>query len=102
MSYSLPDLMGLLVAERGEAVHLHDGEAPVLEVRQELHRIEGPPLDPGDTHTLLRTIAPPAKFDEADREGMALFVHEHSQAAHFRVVAFREGGSFRLELRRVI
>ena len=101
MSYSLPDLMQLVVVERGDAVHLHDGESPVLEVRRQLHRIEGPRLEAGDTQTLLRTIAPPAEFQESLR-GCIAFEHHHGTAAHFQVMAFREDGSIRLELRRVI
>src|SRR5687767_7516631 len=101
MSYSLQDLMQLVVAERGEAVHLHDGESPVLELRRQLHRIEGPPLEAGETQTLLRSIAPPAEFQEALR-GCAVFEHLHDGAVHFQVMAFREDGSIRLELRRVI
>ena len=59
--------MGLVLAERCEAVHLHDGESPVLEVRRQLRRIEGPPLEAGETQTLLRSIAPPVEFQEALR-----------------------------------
>ena len=101
MSYSLSDLMDLVVVERGEAMHLHDGESPVLEIRRGLHRVEGPPLEAGDTQTLLRSIAPSAEFKEALR-GCTAFAHRHSEAAHFRVMALREDGGIRLELRRVI
>jgi len=101
MSYSLSDLMQLLLAERGEAIHLHDGGRPVLEIRRELHTIEGPSLEVGDTQTLLRSIAPPPEFQEALR-GCTAFEHRHADGAHFHVMAFREDGSIRLELRRVI
>jgi len=101
MSYSLSDLMELVLAEHGDAVHLHDGNRPVLEIRRQLYTIEGPPLDAGDTQTLLRSIAPPSEFQEALR-GCTAFKHRHGDGALFHVMAFREDGSIRLELRRVI
>ena len=101
MAYSLSDLTQLIIAERGEAIHLHEGEPPVLEIHHELHRIEGPPLDAGETRTLLQGIASPAQFQEASR-GCTVFEHLWGAAAHFRVMAFLEGGSIRLELRRII
>lgn len=93
--------MQLVVVERGDAVHLHDGESPVLEIGRRLHRVEGPPLEAGDTQTLLRGIAPCDEFNEA-LGGRTVFEHRHADAAHFQVMAFREKGSIRLELRRVI
>jgi Tfp pilus assembly pilus retraction ATPase PilT len=101
MSYSLSDLMQLLVAERGEAIHLHDREPPVLEIRRELHRIEGPPLERGEAQMLLQGIATHDQLQEALR-GCTVFEHHWHGSAHFQVMAFREGGSIRLELRRVI
>ena len=94
--------MQLLLAERGEAVHLHDGEAPVLEIHGQLHRIEGPRLETGDTQTLLRSIAPKDEFGGAMRTGLAAFEHRHAEATFFRVMAFREDDSLRLELRRIL
>jgi Tfp pilus assembly pilus retraction ATPase PilT len=101
VAYSLADLMQLLLSERGEAVHLHDGEAPVLEIGGELHRIEGPRLAVGDAQTLFRSIAPNEEFNAARRGGLAVFEHRHGET-FFRVMAFREDGSLRLELRRVL
>src|SRR6185503_9560166 len=90
MTYSLHDLMELMTSERGEAVHLHDGEAPVLELQHQLHRIEGPPLAAGDTLTLFRGIAPREEFREFERTGLAIFTHKHTDAASFQIMVFRE------------
>jgi len=102
MFYELPDLMQLILAERGEAVYLNDGEAPVLEIRGQLYRIEGPRFEPGDTETLLRSIAPSDAFQEVMRNGIAAFEQRHGETTFFRILAFREDGSLRLELRRVL
>jgi len=101
MSYELPDLMQLILAESGEAVYLHDGEAPVLEISGQSYRIEGPRLEQGDTETLLRSIAPSDAFQEVMRNGSTAFEQRHGEATFFRILAFREDGSLRLELRRV-
>lgn len=101
MTYSLPDLMELITSERGAAIHLYDREAPILEIKQELHRIEGPPLEPGDTHTLFRSIAPREEFREFERVSLAAFTHKHTEASLFHVMAFREDNSVRLELRKI-
>ena len=102
MTYELPDLMQLILSERGEAVHLHDGEAPVLEIRGQLQRIQGPCFELGDTQTLLRGIAPSDEIEEVMRNGITTFEHRHGEATFFRILAFREGGSLRLELRRIL
>jgi Tfp pilus assembly pilus retraction ATPase PilT len=102
MAYSLQDLMQLVVVERGEAVHLDDGEAPVLEIRGQLHRIEGPRLESGDAQTLFRSIAPKDEFQAASRSGLAAFEVRHGETAFFRVMAFRAGDRIRVELRRVL
>src|SRR5689334_15723750 len=100
MPYSLSDLMQLVVAERAEAVHLHPNEAPVLEVRGVLHRIEGPPLAAGETDELLRVIAPADDLTELRTNGMTCFYFQFGEAAVFQVMGFREDGHVRLELRR--
>jgi len=94
--------MQLVVVERGDAVHLHDREAPVLEIRGQLHRIEGPLLEVGDAQTLLRSIAPKDVFQEAVRDGLAIFEHRHGDSTFFRVMVFQEDGSMRVELRRIL
>ena len=67
-----------------------------------LYRIEGPRLEQGDTETLLRSIAPSDAFQEGMRNGITAFEHRHGEATFFRILAFREDGSLRLELRRVL
>ena len=94
--------MQLVVTERGEAVHLHDGEAPVLEIRGQLHRVEGPHLEAGDTQTLLRGIVPKDEFQELERNGLMAFEYRYGESTFFRMMAFREDGSVRAEVRRVL
>jgi Tfp pilus assembly pilus retraction ATPase PilT len=101
MTYSVSDLMQLAVAEGALGVHLHDGKPPVLEFPDLLMSVEGPRMEPDAALALLRTIAPPEELEELTRNGHALFRHRFSEAVVFRVLAFRENGSVRLELRRL-
>jgi Tfp pilus assembly pilus retraction ATPase PilT len=101
MTYSMSDLMQLAVAEGALAVHLHDGEPPVLELAELLICVEGPRLEPDAALGLLRTIAAPEELEELTRNKNALFRHRFSEGVVFRILAFREHDSVRLELRRV-
>src|SRR5713101_1282657 len=100
MPYSPSDLMQLVVAEQGEAVHSHEKESPVLEVKRVLHRIEGPPLAAGETEELLRVLAPADELSELSTNHMTSFYFHFGEVAVFQIMAFREDGHVRLELRR--
>ncbi len=100
MPYDLSDLMQLVFAERGQAVHLHDKEPPVLELKRVLHRIEGPPLAAGETEQLFRTVASQEELAELRANQMTCFYYHFRDVAVFQVMAFREDGHLRLELRR--
>jgi Tfp pilus assembly pilus retraction ATPase PilT len=102
MSYSLKDLMQLIVSEQGEAIHLHDGEAPVLEIRGGLHRIEGPRLNSGEAQAMFQGVAPKEEIQEATRNRLVSFEFRFSENASFRMMFFREDGTDRIELRRVL
>ncbi len=99
MPYDLSDLMQLVFAERAEAVHLHEQESPVLELKRVLHRIEGPRLVAGETEELLRTVAPPEELSELRANGITSFYFHFRGVAVFQVMAFREDGHVRLEIR---
>jgi Tfp pilus assembly pilus retraction ATPase PilT len=100
MPYSLSDLMQLVVAQQGEAVHLHENEPPVLEIKRALHRIEGPPVARGEAEGLLRSVASLDELVELRRNRMTAFYFHFGELAVFQIMAFNEDGQLRLELRR--
>jgi twitching motility protein PilT len=100
MSYSLSDMMKRLVADEGEAAHLDPGQPPILKIRGVLHRVEGPPLDPGDTEALLQGIASANDLDEFVTSGIVSFYYQFGGAAVFHVTAFRQDGHVHLLIRR--
>jgi Tfp pilus assembly pilus retraction ATPase PilT len=92
--------MQLTVSEQAEALHLYPGEAPVLEVRRALHRLEGPKLKPNEVDDLLRVIITGENLSEFAFAGMVSFYHHFADAAVFHVMAFRGDSHVRLEIRR--
>jgi len=91
--------MQLILSEEGDALHLHDGEPPVVEIGGQLHRVEGPPLEPGEARDMFQGIAPPEE-SRAIVNGLASFDFRYKNGV-FRLMALREEGSIRLELRVV-
>lgn len=99
MPHSLQDLMQLAVAEPALAIHLHDGEPPVLELAETIARVEGPNLGAGETLVLLRSIAPREALVELERNRNVMFENRFNAQGAFRVMAFHEQDSVRVELR---
>jgi Tfp pilus assembly pilus retraction ATPase PilT len=99
----MSDFMQLLFSERADAVHLHPGERPILEVRRVLLvcPLEGPPLQAQETEELLREVASDDQFSQFEHEGMVCFDFRFRDAAAFQVMGFREGGHVRVEVRRL-
>ena len=100
IAYTIADLLLRLISQRGDAVHLHDGESPVLEIKRSLHKIEGPALKPGDTYALLAIHAPEEDLRAFQSDGLACFYHR-VQDSVFQFMAFRESGHVRLEMRKL-
>lgn len=101
MSYTLSDLMQIVIVEGFVALHLHVGKPPVLERRDYLVTIEGPPLAEADAFTMLSSIAPREDLEDVRRQIDTLFFFRSSEAVVFRVMAFNESAHLRLELRRL-
>ena len=100
-TYTVRDLLQRLTDQRGEAVHLHQGEPPVFEVKRTLHRLEGPRLKAGDTYALLAIHASADELLNFQNDGMASFYHRSPESLVFHFMAFRENGHVRLEIRRL-
>ena len=56
MSYSMSDLLQLVVSEGASDLHIRVGTAPTIRVHGILHRVEGPALGPEDSEELMRSI----------------------------------------------
>ena len=56
MSYSMSDLLQLVVSEGASDLHVRVGTPPTIRVHGILHRVEGPSLSPDDTEELMRSV----------------------------------------------
>lgn len=97
----MPDLMRLIVMERAEALYLYPGAAPALEVKRRLHRLEGMKLTPEGADALLHAVSSADHLSDLESDGMVSFHFHFGDQALFQVVAFRDNGIARLQLRRL-
>lgn len=101
MSYSMSDLLQLVVSEGAADLHLRVGAAPVIRLHGVLHRVEGPSLRPEDTEELMRSITSEEHIQHVRERGGADFGFAFGELARFRVSVFKEKGNFGLVLRQI-
>jgi len=101
MSYSMSDLLQLVVSEGAADLHLRVGVPPVIRLHGVLHRVEGPPLRAEDTEELMRSITSDDHIQQCRERGGADFGFAFGELARFRVSVFKEKGNFGLVLRQI-
>ena len=73
MSYSMSDLLQLMVSEGAADLHIRVGIPPVIRLHGVLHRVEGPSLRPEDTEELMRSITSEDHIQHVRERGGADF-----------------------------
>ena len=101
MSYSMSDLLQLVVSEGAADLHLRVNTAPVIRLNGILHRVDGPPLKPEDTEELMRSITSEDHIQHVRERGGADFGFAFGEMARFRVSVFKEKGNFGMVLRQI-
>ena len=101
MSYSISDLLQLVVSEGAADLHLRVGTAPVIRLHGILHRVEGPALKNEDTEELMRAITSEDHIQQVRERGGADFGFAFGELARFRVSVFKEKGQFGMVLRQI-
>jgi len=101
MSYSMSDLLQLVVSEGASDLHVRVGVPPVIRVHGTLHRVEGPSLRAEDSEELMRSITSEDHIQHVREQGGADFGFAFGDAARFRVSVFKEKGNFGLVLRQI-
>ena len=101
MSYSMSDLLQLVVAEGASDLHIRVNSPPVIRVHGILHRVEGPLLRPEDSEELMRSITSEEHIQSTRERGGADFGFAFGDAARFRVSVFKERGNFGIVLRQI-
>ena len=101
MSYSMSDLLQLVVSEGASDLHIRVGTAPTIRVHGTLHRIEGPALTPEGSEEFMRSITSEEHIQQTRERGGADFAFAFGEAARFRVSVFKEKGNFGIVLRQI-
>src|ERR1700744_3068909 len=101
MSYSMSDLLQLMVSEGAADFHIRCSIPPVIRVHGVLHRVDGPPLKPEDAEELMRSITSEDSIQQVRENGGADFGFGFGEAARFRVSVFKEKGNFAMVLRQI-
>src|ERR1700691_5922831 len=101
MSYSMSDLLQLVVSEGASDLHIRVATAPTIRVHGILHRVEGPSLKPEDSEELMRSITSEEHIQQVRERGGADFAFAFGEAARFRVSVFKEKGNFAMVMRQI-
>jgi len=101
MSYSMSDLLQLVVSEGASDLHIRVGTPPTIRVHGILHRVEGPTLAPEDTEELMRSITSEEHIQHVRERGGSDFGFAFGEMARFRVSVFKEKGNFGSVLRQI-
>jgi twitching motility protein PilT len=101
MSYSMSDLLQLVVSENASDLHIRVGIPPVIRVHGVLHRVEGPPLRPEDTEELSRSVTSDDHMQAVRERGGVDFGFAFGELARFRVSVFKEKGNFGAVMRQI-
>jgi twitching motility protein PilT len=101
MTYSMSDLLQLMVSEGSSDLHVRVGFPPVIRVHGILQRVERPPLRSEDSDELLRSITSEEHLQHVRAKGGEDFGFPFGDAAGLRVSAFKEKSNFGLVLRQI-
>jgi twitching motility protein PilT len=101
MSYSMSDLLQLVVSEGAADLHIRVGVPPVIRLHGILHRVDGPPCRPEDTEELMRSMTSEDHIQHVREQGGADFGFAFGDMARFRVSVFKEKGNFGMVLRQI-
>lgn len=101
MSYSMSDLLQLVVSEGAADLHIRVGVPPVIRLHGILNRVDGPPCRPEDTEDLMRSVTSEDHIQHVRERGGADFGFAFGEVARFRVSVFKERGNFGMVLRQI-
>src|SRR5438046_8851076 len=100
MSYSMSDLLQLVVSEGASDLHIRVGTPPVIRVHGILHRVEGPVLKSEDSEELMRSITSEDHIQHVRERGGVDFGFAFRNMARCRVSGLKEQGNCALVLRQ--
>ncbi|MBI3415967.1 MAG: type IV pilus twitching motility protein PilT [Verrucomicrobia bacterium] len=80
----------LMFEQKASDLHLASGNAPILRINGELHRVDAPPLESDDLRTMLYEITPEYKVKHFEETGDVDFGYEIPSVSRFRANFFNQ------------
>lgn len=94
-------LLDTIIKQRGSDLHLTVGKPPSVRIRGHLAELRTKVLEPADTISLMKSIAPERAQAELQEVGSADFGFAYGDFARFRVSIFKVKGNVALVLRLI-
>ena len=94
-------LLDTVVKQGASDLHLTVGKPPTVRLHGRLIELKTRVLEPADTISLMKAIAPERSQNELQEEGGADFGFAYGEEARFRVSIFRQKGSVGIALRQL-
>ncbi|MHC1766055.1 MAG: type IV pilus twitching motility protein PilT [Verrucomicrobiia bacterium] len=80
----------LMLEQKASDLHLASGNAPMLRINGELHRVDYPPLESDNLKAMLYEISPEYKIKQYEETGDVDFGYEIPSVSRFRVNFFNQ------------
>lgn len=93
------ELVNMATEIKASDIHITVGIPPVLRVNGELKMLEGNPLSPEDTKTLVCETLDQKRIDQLEREGEVDTSFSSPGIGRYRVNAYKQRGSYSMALR---
>jgi len=94
-------LLETVIKQGASDLHLSVGRPPVIRLHGHLRSLETKVLEPEDTITLMKSIAPERNQQELQEEGSTDFAFAFGDQGRFRVNVFKQKGNTTLVLRLI-
>ncbi len=94
-------LLETVIKQGSSDLHLSVGRPPVIRLHGHLRSLETKVLEPEDTITLMKSIAPERNQQELQEEGSTDFAFAFGDQGRFRVNVFKQKGNTTLVLRLI-
>ena len=94
-------LLHTVVKRKASDLHISVGQPPVLRLDGHMKRLETKTLEPEDTMSLMKSIAPERSQKELQEKGSADFGFSFGDLARFRVSVFKQKGYVGMVLRQI-
>ena len=99
--YRIEDLLGLILREGAEELHLRAGEAPVMMLQGESVAIDVPAVTTDNVTELFRSMATELQLRELRACGNIHFIYLFRNSARFAVTAAMQHEAFDVKIRNL-